>query len=212
MEIVTIIIADDHLIFRKGLLTVLNEIPFVKVIGEASNGKEVLKLIKTQVPDLIFMDIRMPEMNGIEATGIIKEKYPQTAIIALTMHEEVGYFKKMIDAGGNGFMLKRTNKEELEKAITTIINGENYYSEEFADSLNIIPKNKKKTEIELTNREKEVLTLICKGFSNNEMADKLNISIKTVDGHRTHLLEKTGAKNSANLVMFAINNNLVYVK
>ncbi|MBN2662421.1 MAG: response regulator transcription factor [Bacteroidales bacterium] len=209
MEIFTIIIADDHIIFRKGLRTVLNEIPFVKVIDEVSNGIELLRSMKKYPVDIIFMDINMPEMNGIEATKKITEKYTKTAVIGLTMHEEIGYFNQMNEAGATGFLLKKTTKEELEEAITTVMEGENFYSKEFISSLNITPPKKKKIDCELSNREKEVLILICKGFSNVEMAKKLNLSQKTIDGHRTHLLEKTGAKNAANLVMFALKNNLI---
>ena len=168
----------------------------------------LFKTIKKQATDLILMDINMPEMNGVEATKKIKQKYPDTAVIALTMHEGIGYFNQMIDAGADAFLLKKTTKEELEKAIIAVMNGENYYSKEFVGALNInLPK--KKIDVGLTKREKEILELICKGYSNVNMAKKLNISQKTVDGHRTRLLDKTGAKNSANLVMFALKNNIV---
>ena len=211
MDIYTIIIADDHIIFRKGLRTVLDEIPFIKVIGEVHNGVELLKLVKKQSADVILMDINMPEMNGVEATKKVKEKYPETAIIALTMHEGIGYFNQMIDAGCDAFLLKKTTKEELEKSIIAVMNGENYYSQEFIGSINIAPRKKQKTNFDITKREKEILELICKGYSNIKMAEKLNISQKTVDGHRTRLLDKTGAKNSANLVMFALKNDIVKV-
>ncbi|MBN2891184.1 MAG: response regulator transcription factor [Bacteroidales bacterium] len=209
MEVYTVIIADDHVIFRKGMKTVLNEIPFVKVIAEVSNGVELMKLMRKQSVDIIFMDINMPEMNGIEATKQVTEKFPNTAVIALTMHEEIGYFNQMIDAGANGFLLKKTTKEELEEAIKTVLEGENYYSKEFVNSMNINIPKKKKVDVDLSKREIEILELICRGYSNVEMAKKLNLSQKTIDGHRTRLLEKTGAKNAANLVMFALKNNLV---
>ncbi|MEA3450637.1 MAG: response regulator transcription factor [Bacteroidota bacterium] len=209
MDIFTIIIADDHIIFRKGLRTVLDEIPFIKVIAEVHNGLELLKTMKKQAADVILMDINMPEMNGVEATKKVKVKYPDTAVIALTMHEGIGYFNQMIDAGADAFLLKKTTQEELEKSITAVMNGENYYSKEFVGALNINPPKKKKVDVGLTKREKEILELICKGYSNVNMAKKLNISQKTVDGHRTRLLDKTGAKNSANLVMFALKNNIV---
>jgi len=110
MEIVTIIIADDHIIYRKGLRTVLNEISFVKVIAEASNGNELLDLLKKHKTDIILMDIKMPLLDGVEATKKVTEKFPETSVIALTMHEEIGYFNKMIEAGAVGFLLKKTNK------------------------------------------------------------------------------------------------------
>ncbi len=209
MEVITVILADDHLIFRKGMITVLNEIPFVKVIGEASNGNDVLRLVKKNKPDIIFMDIKMPQLDGICATKKIKDNYDDIYIIALTMHEEIGYFNQMTEAGADGFLLKKTTKDEIEEAINTVINGECYYSKEFVEGLKINLPKRKKSKIELTEREKQILDLICKGYSNQEMAKKLFISPKTVEGHRTRLLEKTGAKNSANLVMFALKNNLI---
>ena len=134
MEVIGIILADDHIIFRKGLRTVLNEIPNVKVLNEASNGHEVLKLMKTEPADIILMDINMPGMNGIEATKKVLDKYPETEVIALTMHEEIGYFNEMIKAGAKGFLLKKTTKEELESAIISVYNGEIYYSEEYPNT------------------------------------------------------------------------------
>ncbi len=208
MDIVSIIIADDHVIFRKGLRTVLNEIPFVKVIAEASDGNSLLKLMKKEEADIIFMDIRMPVMDGVEATKKVLEKHPDTSVICLTMHEEIGYFNKMIEAGAQGFLLKKTNKDQLEKAIKTVYEGGNYFDEEFV--INPIYKNPVHTiQINLSDREKEVLELICKGFSNAEIGKKLNLSQRTIDGHKGRLFEKTGAKNAPNLVMFAVKNGLV---
>ncbi len=208
MEIIGIIIADDHIIFRKGLRTVLNEISFIKVIAEASNGNELLRILKKNPADIILMDINMPEMNGIEATKKITEKYPETDVIALTMHEEIGYFNKMIEVGAKGFLLKKTNKEQLEIALRTVFYGETYFAEEFVFN---IKKNKtsKKNNITISDREKEVLKLIAKGFSNAEIAEKLNLSKRTIDGHKSRLFDKTNAKNAPNLIMFAIKNELI---
>ena len=208
MEIISLIIADDHEIFRKGLRTVLNEISFIKVIGEASNGSELLKTMKSNPADVILMDIKMPVMDGIQATSKIMEKHPDTRVIALTMHEEIGYFNRMIDAGATGFLLKKTNKAQLEKAIIAVYNDETYFAEEFIISTNkVVPQ--KKSNIKLSEREKQVLEFICKGFSNNEIAKQLGLSQRTVDGHRGRLFDKTGAKNAPNLVLFAIKNNLI---
>ncbi len=208
MEIIGIIIADDHVIFRKGLRTVLNEIPFIKVIAEASDGHDLLNILKKHPADIILMDINMPGMNGVEATKKVIEKYPDTEVIALTMHEEIGYFNQMIDAGAKGFLLKKTNKEQLETAIKSVFHGETYFSEEFVITAQPnIPQNK--LDIDISEREKEVLKLIAKGYSNQEIAEKLFLSKRTVDGHKTRLFEKTGAKNAPNLIMFAIKNGLI---
>jgi len=209
MEIVSVVIADDHVIFRKGLRTVLNEISNVKVIAEASNGHELLEFLKHNKADIVLMDIKMPLMDGIETTKKVTEKFPDTNIIALTMHEEIGYFNKMIEAGASGFLLKKTNKDELERAITSVMQGDNYFSEEFVCSLNVKTTNKKQSNIQISEREQQVLELICKGMSNIEIGKHLGISQKTVDGHRTRLFEKTGALNAPNLVMFAIKNGLI---
>jgi len=204
MDIVSVIIADDHVIFRKGLRAVLNEISFVKVISEASNGFELLDLLKQNQIDIVLMDVNMPLMDGIEATKKVIERFPKTSIIALTMHEEIGYFNKMIEAGAMGFLLKKTNKDELQKAISSVMQGDSYFSEEFVCNINSISINKKPTNVNLSERELQILDLICKGMSNIEIGKHLGISQKTVDGHRARLFEKTGAKNAPNLVMFAV--------
>jgi DNA-binding NarL/FixJ family response regulator len=210
MQIISLAIADDHEIFRKGLRIILNEIDQVKVIGEAQNGLKLMDILKHHDIDLVLMDIKMPVMDGIEATRKIVEKYPGTKIIALTMFEEISYFNQMIEAGADGFLLKKTNKDELETAIMTVMEGDNYFSEEFINKVNRSQRpGKKLVDVELTDREQEVLELICKGMSNAEISKHLGVSARTVDGHRAHLLEKTGAKNSPHLVMFAIKNGLI---
>ena len=210
MDIIRLIIADDHEIFRKGLRIILNELDEVKVIAEAQNGNEVFEILKHQRADLILMDIRMPVMDGIETTRKITERFPDVKVIALTMFEEISYFNQMIEAGAQGFLLKKTNKDELQRAIKLVIEGENYFSEEFISNVNrnLRPASRI-VGIELTDREQEVLELICKGMSNAEISKFLGVSARTVDGHRAHLLEKTGAKNSPHLVMFAIKHGLI---
>ncbi|MCF6240117.1 MAG: response regulator transcription factor [Bacteroidales bacterium] len=210
MEIIGVIIADDHLIFRKGLSIVLNEIPFVKLIAEASDGNELLNILKKRPADIVLMDINMPGMDGIEATKKMKDKYPETEVIALTMHEEIGYFNKMIEAGAKGFLLKKITKDQLEAAIKAVFYGETFFSEEFVLSAkpNKIP-TQNKPSIEISEREKEVLKLIAKGYSNQEIAEKLFLSKRTVDGHKARLFEKTGAKNAPNLIMYSLKNGLI---
>jgi len=210
MNIIRLVIADDHEIFRKGLRIILNEMDEVKVIGEAQNGHELFEILKNATADLVLMDIRMPVMDGIEATRRVVEKYPSIKVIALTMFEEISYFNQMIEAGAEGFLLKKTNKDELQRAINQVMAGENYFSEEFISNVNRnLRPSLRMAGIELTDREQEVLELICKGMSNAEISKYLGVSARTVDGHRAHLLEKTGAKNSPHLVMFAIKNGLI---
>lgn len=210
MEIISLIIVDDHEIFRKGLRIILNEIDEIKVCGEAQNGHELFSLLKQHKADVVLMDIRMPLMDGIEATRKMAEKYPEIKVIALTMFEEISYFNQMVEAGADGFLLKKTNKDELHRAINMVMQGENYFSEEFMNNVNkhLRPRNKT-ANIDISEREQEVLELICRGMSNAEISKFLGVSARTVDGHRARLLEKTGAKNSPHLVMFAIKNGLI---
>ncbi len=209
MDIISVIIADDHIIFRKGLRIVLNEIPFIKVIAEASDGQELLNIMRKHTADIVLMDINMPGMNGIEATHKISDKYSDTEIIALTMHEEIGYFNKMIDAGAKGFLLKKTEREELETAIKAVFNGKTYFSQEFVVSVKPNIQTNQKIPIDISEREKEILKLIAKGYSNQAIAEKLYLSKRTIDGHKARLFEKTGAKNAPNLIMFALKNGLI---
>jgi DNA-binding NarL/FixJ family response regulator len=208
VEIISAVIADDHVIFRKGLATILNEISMVKVVAETSNGYELLDYLKTGTADVILMDIKMPGMDGIEATKRVVDKYPDIKVIALTMHEEIGYFNKMIEAGASGFLLKKTTQDQLEEAISAVLRGENYFAEEFAISVSSSPAVNK-VSVSLSDREKEVLEYICKGLSNSEISKKLGLSQRTIDGHRARLFDKTGARNAPNLVMFAIKHGLV---
>lgn len=209
MEIIRIIIADDHIIFRKGLRTILYEVAEFKVVAEAANGAELIEILKENEADIILMDIKMPVMDGIEATYKIVDKYPEIKVIALTLHEEIGYFNQMIEAGAAGFLLKKTNKDELETAIKTVLSDDNYYSQEFITSINKHTLPNKTSNIKLSNREIEVLDLICKGYSNIEISKMLDLSQRTIDGHRSRLFEKTGAKNAPNLVLFAVKNGLI---
>lgn len=209
MDIFKLVIVDDHIIFRKGLHTILNEIGSIKVMAEASNASELFEILKKQEIDIILMDINMPGIDGIEATKKVLSKYPETKVIALTMHEEIGYFNKMMDAGAAGFLLKKTTKDELEEAIQTVMDGENYFSSEFISTTNFHKKVSATTDVKLTNRELEILEMICKGFSNPKISQELGLSQRTIDSHRARLFEKTGAKNAPNLVMFAFKYGFV---
>jgi DNA-binding NarL/FixJ family response regulator len=211
---INIILVDDHSLFRDGLKFILTQISGYTIIGEASNGKEFLELLKTTSPDLVLMDIAMPEMDGIEATKRALDLYPDLKIVALSSYGDEIYYRQMIEKGVQGFVTKSSNKEELEFAINTVVNGKNYFSQDLLKKMVIkISKNDKmeEEEINLTRREKEVLKCICLGLSNKEIARKLFISPKTVDNHRTNLLSKTSSKNTASLVMCAIKNNLIYI-
>jgi DNA-binding NarL/FixJ family response regulator len=212
-----LILVDDHDILRKGLKVILSQLQFAEIIGEARNGKEFLQLMETLQPDIVLMDIAMPEMDGIEATKTILKIQPDLKIIALTMFGDEEYYFKMIHAGARGFVLKESDLDELQEAITTVMEGESFFSKELLRSLIVnISDNKFRKDIDtnptnLTKREIEILQQICKGNSNNEIADIMSISPKTVETHRNHLLSKTNSKNTVALVMYAIINKLIIV-
>lgn len=213
MQKVKILVVDDHKIVRDGIKSLLLEDEKYELLGEAENGKIAIEFLKNNPIDLVIMDINMPEMNGIDCTRIINEQFPDTRVLILSMHDEELYLKKILEAGASGFILKSFGKEELFKAIDRIIKGLHYYSQEITLSvlreLAMPGKEEKKVEqVVLTDREFEILELIVKEFTNPEIAEKLDISIRTVDAHRRNLLEKIGARNTAGLVKYAIENNL----
>ncbi len=209
---IAVIIVDDHTLFRNGLKILLDNFENIKIVGEASDGKEYLDKIHTIKADIVLMDINMPVMDGIEATKKSLVKFPDLKIIALSMYGDAEYYYKMIDAGVKGFLLKNSDIKEVVDAIEKVNIGENYFSQELLYNVvkNINPIEKtKKQKVKLSKREIEVLKQICKGLSNQEIADVLSISKRTVDKHRANLLSKTLSKNTASLVMYSIENKLV---
>lgn len=214
MEKIKIFVVDDHEIFRNGLKMVLERLEYPEVIGEATNGEEFMEMMKTLDPDIVLMDIEMPVMNGIDATEKILSERPETKIIALTMFNENEYIQTMIDAGVKGFLIKSVSKEMLDKAIKTVSKGGNYYSEELFDFFTRqISREEERSVpvIELTRREKQILQLISEGLSNKEIAEMLFISERTVVGHKSNLLSKSGCKNTLSLMSYAIKNKLVVI-
>jgi DNA-binding NarL/FixJ family response regulator len=213
MNKIRIIIADDHQLFRNGLKILLNSFPDFEVAGEASNGEEFLKLLKSVKADIALMDINMPEMDGIEATRKGVKMCPDISIIALSMYGEEEYYYKMVDAGAKGFLLKDSDISEVRDAILTIVKGGSYFSQELL--YHVIQKIKHREHetksANLSKREKEILLKICEGLSNQEIAETLFISKRTVDKHRANLLGKTNSKNTASLILFAIRNKLIEI-
>ncbi len=210
MEKLHIHLVDDHSLFREGLKFLLLRSNFVADVQESENGRIFLEKLEFQKPDIVIMDIQMPEVDGIMASRLALEKYPDLKIIALSMFSEEEYYTKMIDVGVKGFMLKNSQFEDVQKAIVEIYEGNNFFSPEILEHI-ISSMYKKKTEkpvLDLTEREIEVLYNICKGMSNQEIADILCISKRTVDKHRENLLLKTEAKNTAGLVVYAIKNGI----
>jgi two-component system response regulator DegU len=216
---VKIVLADDHGIVRDGIKSTLRDEKSFKIIGEASNGLEAIEKVKSLSPDVVIIDINMPEMNGIEATAIISKKYPDTKALVLSMHDNEDYILKSIEAGAAGYLLKDTNKEEFVKAINAVAKGEKYFSTSISNILatGYLHRIKKEgvksadddSENALTRREKGILKLIVQGSSNREIADSLSISIRTIEVHRSNMMKKLKVKNAVELVKYAMENNLV---
>lgn len=213
---IRISLVDDHQMFREGLKFVLSDIENVEVISESSNGLEFLDYLDTSQPDLILMDIAMPKMDGIEATKRALARYPELKIIALSMFGEEAYYTKMMNAGVRGFIIKESGAEELEVAIKEILSGGTYFSQKLLQNIVITKSNQTEKKIpevivKISQREQEVLKLICSGSSNTEIAEKLGISLRTVEGHRSNMINRTGVKNSIQLVLYAYKNNLFMI-
>ncbi|MDZ7715181.1 MAG: response regulator transcription factor [Balneolaceae bacterium] len=214
MSNIKIMLVDDHDIVRDGIRALLEDEVGFEIVAEAENGVEALQACQEHEDlDIIIMDISMPEMNGIKATEKIKEDYPDIKVLALTMMDEDQHIRQMIEAGASGYILKSSDRKELVTAITAILDGKHYFSEDTAHSvmMDLVKGGgeSKSDPDKLTVRELEVLELIVKELTNQQIAEKLFISVRTVDAHRRNLLQKSGAKNTAGLVTYAIKNNLV---
>jgi DNA-binding NarL/FixJ family response regulator len=214
MDSLKILIVDDHSLFRSGLKNLLSGYYANSEIREATDGTDFFVILQSFVPDLVFMDIDMPLMDGISATKRAMIEFPAIRIVALSMYGDDIYYYKMVDAGAKGFLLKNSDMTEVIEAIETVIKGDHYFSKELL--LNIV-KNLRKSKdgnwkaIDLSEREMEILELICKGNSNQEIGEKLFLSKRTIDKHRANILEKTASKNTAQLVMNAIKNQWILV-
>ncbi len=212
--VIKLIIADDHEIFRDGFKLMLSKFTDIQLVGEAANGKELVEITKKLKPNVIITDIKMPVMDGVEATKIIAAKYPNIGIIGLSMFDEDDLIIEMLEAGAKGFLLKNAGKLEITEAVRTVFNREPYYCKSISHKLaGLIARSKfnpyQRTEkVEFSDREKEIIDLICKELSNKEIADKLFISFRTVEGHRLNILEKMHVKNTVGLVVYAIKNGL----
>ncbi|HUM45821.1 MAG TPA: response regulator transcription factor [Chitinophagales bacterium] len=213
-QALNVMVADDHKIFRIGMVATLKSIKRVHSIHQAQNGAEVLELLEKEPVDLIFMDIKMPVMNGIEATKTLKGKYPGVKVIAVSMFDDQEFVSEMFTHGATAYLLKNTDRDEINEAIETVMRGEQYYSRDVSEALfkqlltkSKAPKNEDGT-YPLTEREKQVLLLVCKEYSNREIAEQLFVSARTVEGHRNRLVHKTNSKNTAGLVAYAIRQKL----
>jgi DNA-binding NarL/FixJ family response regulator len=218
MKSISIAIADDQMLFRKGMTAIVNSFEGMSVICEADNGHKLLGFLETttQKPDIILMDLSMPGLNGIDTMKIMHDKFPEQKAIILSIHNEDKFVIHLIELGASAYLFKNSEPEDVEKAIHGVMEKGFYFNE---NTMNALHKRltKKRMHVSvhdnipiiLSTREVEILNLICQELTANEIAEKLFISVRTVDGHRNNLLEKTGARNTAGLVIFAIKNNLV---
>lgn len=211
-----IIIVDDHALFRHGVSAMLSTVEGIEVVGEAANGAEFVDMLPRTEADVVLLDIDMPVMNGFDAAAEAMRLNPDAKIITLSMFGEEDYYFKMVSLGVKGFLLKNSDIKDVIEAIFTVRDGGTYFSQELltnlVDSLrSSATHTEAESESELSDREIEILLLISKGLSNQEIADKLFISKRTVDKHRANILLKTGSKNTASLVVFAIRAGYVEI-
>ena len=214
MSTITIILADDHVLVRSALRMLLEAQSDMEIIGEAENGREAVALAQSLQPDIVLMDVQMPEMNGIEATRALHETMPDTAVLALTMYEDEQYFFEMLKAGASGYIPKRAAPDDLVAAIRTVCEGDVFLFPSLATQL--VHDYVKKDETpappaadELTKRERQVLILIADGHTNPAIAQKLGISAKTVARHRENMMQKLNIHSRTDLVKYAIRKGLI---
>lgn len=214
MSEITLILADDHTMVRSGLRMLLEAQNDMRIIGEAENGTEAVRKAMSLKPDVVLMDVQMPDMNGIEATREIKRIVPETAVLALTIYEDDQYFFEMLKAGASGYIPKRAAPDDLINAIRTVVRGDVFLFPTLATRLVQDFVNRQETETapvydKITAREQEVLTLIAEGLTNAAIGEQLGISVKTVDRHRENIMRKLNMHNRVELVKYAIRVGLI---
>ena len=205
-----IALVDDHALFRNGLRGLIDGNQGCCVVAEAGDGTDFLESEEAMSADIVFMDIAMPTLSGDKATAMALERNPNLKIICLSMFGEEKYYSRMVEAGAKGFLLKDSSIDEVFAAIKAVMNNEEYICSEVLHALSGAMRRNEETEV-LSEREMDVLLGICRGLSTQEIADQLFLSKRTVDTHRANILEKTGSKNTASLVVYAIKNNLVEI-
>lgn len=214
---IKVAIADDHKIFRSGVINTLTPYANISVVFEAEDGEHLLEIMQQQQPDVILMDLKMPKMDGIQATIKVREKYPHVKVIILTMYEDDNFIVHLVENGANAYLLKNSEPEEIYEAICTTFDKGFYFNENVNLALlkKVLHKNKQqfkptfKNEVQLSDRELEVLKLICNEFTTQEISEQIFLSPRTVEGLRQKLLEKLNVKNTVGLVLYAFRNSLI---
>ena len=211
---INVAIVDDHKIFRDGVISILEDVDDIQIIWSTANTAETLKMLESQLPDVLLMDLTLGKESGITLTKLILEKFDSLKIMALSMHHEDTYIIKVLELGAKGYILKDAGSEEMIRAVRVVSAGDSYFSQKASEIIlrNISGSAKAKvdkTETDLTKREIEILKLICEEYSNPEIAELLFISVRTVDTHRRNLLEKLGVRNTAGMVKYALRHGIV---
>ena len=211
---IRIALVDDHTLFRNGLKLLLSSNPEFEVVADVGSGEEFLSVVEQERPDVVFMDYSMPGMNGAQTTEQALQLLPELKVITLSMFGENSYYSHMVSVGAKGFLLKDSELVEVVEAVHAVMDGGSYFSRSLRESISLNMRSARlQSEVHeadvLSEREVEILVGICQGLSTQEIADKLCISKRTVDKHRANILEKSGCKNTAAMVVYAIRNNLV---
>jgi DNA-binding NarL/FixJ family response regulator len=218
MRKIKILITDDHAVVRKGLKMLLEDEPNIEIVGEAIDGIDALEKIAVLMPNIIILDLTMPNMNGIEASKHISANYPTVKIVVFSMHNDTDYILKSVENGASGYLMKDSNKEEIMKAILAVMDSKKYFPPDISSLIidDLIKRTRGTNYIEnstttttdgiylqITKKEKEILNYIIKGQSSRQIAENMKLSIRTVDNHRANMMKKTKAKNTADLVNLA---------
>ncbi len=214
---IRIVLADDHTMIRSGIKMLLRDASDITVVGEAENGEEAIRAVQEHTPDVLVIDLAMPKMSGIDAIRIIRKKYPAIKILVLTMHENEEYVLQIFKAGASGYVVKTAGRDELTAAIRAVAKGDRYFSSRVSEVLvegftrreGEKQKDITGVDLPLTRREKEVLALVADGLTNQEIGEKLFISHRTVDTHRTNIMQKLDIHDVATLVRYAIQHGIV---
>ncbi len=211
---IKVAITEDQLLFRKGFVQLIDSFKNMRVEIEVSNGRELLEALRKDSVDLVILDVNMPVMGGLDSIKILKKEYPSVKVIFLTVFEDEAIIAKLIEAGANAYLGKNSELNEVEITIRKVMENDYYFSEKAINAMHSKLQNKKKTEsnpllASITKREREILQLICKEYTSEEISRKLFITESTVNGHRNNLLLKLNCKNTAGLVMFSVKNGIL---
>jgi DNA-binding NarL/FixJ family response regulator len=216
MDKIRVLLADDHTLIRSGIATLLQSTKDIQVVGEAGDGDEAVRKTGELRPDVVVIDLSMPKLSGIEATKILKRNYPETRVLVLTMHENEEYVFQILKSGASGYVLKSAGKEELSAAIRAAAKGEKFFSprisqlmaEGYVRRVDRDSSGSQQPDVPLTRREREILALVVRGLTNQQIADQLCISPRTVDTHRTNIMQKLDIHDVANLVRYAMEHGI----